>query len=95
MNAWKPVDRIADWLVDELSARAQLRLGVLLVVFSLPFLVYGFWTEEPFLVYQMSALALLLTGIGIVVGAEVLEQTENTGADVDDIHAATCPSCGK
>lgn len=75
-NAWSPIDRIADWLVDELDARAQLRFGVLLVLASIPLFVYSIWTEEPLLVYLMSAAALTLTGLGIVVGAEVLEVQE-------------------
>lgn len=91
---WRPVDKVADWLVHELSARAQLRLGVLLFVFSIPFLIYGFWTEEPFLVYQMSALALLLTGIGIVVGAEVLEQTEDASDAAEEVRDK-CTHCGR
>ena len=93
MNLWRPVDAIADWLLHSLGARQQLRLGVLLTLGSIPFLVYGFWTDEPFLVYQMSALALLLTGIGIVVGAQVLEQTEDTEAGVADLADAVCPRC--
>lgn len=87
---WGPVDAVADWLLHSLTARAQLRFGVLLTLGSVPFLVWGFWTNEPFLVYQMSALALLLTGVGIVIGAQVLEQTEEPVATAP----SPCPNCG-
>lgn len=71
------LDRIADWLVHELDARAQLRFGVALCIVSLPLAVYGPFSGEPLFVYEMSAAAITLTGIGIVLSAEVLEQTED------------------
>lgn len=70
----KLLDRIADWLQDVLGARAQLRLGVALVLLSLPLYVYLPFSGEPPLIYLMSALALTLSGISIVVAAEVLDR---------------------
>lgn len=70
------LDKMADWLIDELDARAQLRAGVALVLVSIPLYVYAPWSGEPPLIYLMSAAALTLTGVSIVLGAEVLEQTE-------------------
>lgn len=78
-----PLDRLADWLGDHLSPAAQLRVGILSVLTSVPFYVLLFWTGEPKAVFLMSALALTLTGIAFVVGAEVLiaqqEQDEEQG----------------
>jgi hypothetical protein len=71
------LDAIADWLMDVLSARVQLRAGVLLVLLSIPLFVYAPFSGEPLLIYLMSALAISLTGVSIVLGAEVLEQTED------------------
>ncbi len=71
---WKPIDGIADWLRHSLGVQAQLRLGVLMVLGALPLMIYGFFTSEPFFVYQMSALALLFSGIGVVVTAETLKE---------------------
>lgn len=73
------LDRIADWLMDVLSARVQLRAGVALVLLSIPLFVYAPFSGEPLLIYLMSAFALTLTGVSIVLGAEVLEQTEDPG----------------
>lgn len=88
----RATDAIADWLVHELDARAQLRFGVWLVLGSLPLYVYVLWSHEPPLIYLMSAAALTLTGIGTVVSAEVLEQTE--GAEGSAEHAADhCSGC--
>lgn len=85
MNLWKPIDAIADWIVHELDARAQMRAGVLLALLSLPVLVAGLWSTEPFMIYEMSALALTLTGIGIVLNCEILEiqekQEQESNAD--------------
>lgn len=47
---WRLVDGIADWLRHSLGAQAQLRLGVLMVLGSLPLAVYGPWSGEPFLI---------------------------------------------
>jgi len=75
------LDRIADWLIHELDARAQLRMGVALCLLSLPLYAYAPFSGEPMLIYLMSAGALTLTGVGIVLGGEVLEQTETTDED--------------
>lgn len=70
------IDAVADWLRDGLGARAQLRLGVLLTFGTLPMYAWLPFSGEPPAVYAMSTAALTLSGIGIVVGAEVLEKNE-------------------
>lgn len=59
-----------------MTAQNQLRLGILAVLFSIPLAVYGFFfTDEPLLIFQMSAGALMLSGICIVVtGVQSLTQ---------------------
>lgn len=83
------LDWIAAWLIDVLPARSQLHLGVALSLASLPLYVYCPFSGEPPLIYLMSAAALTLTGIGIVLGAEVLEQTEDTGTLCSQCRAQT------
>lgn len=68
------LDAIGDWLRHTFGVQAQLRMGVLMVLASLPLIVHGFFTSEPFLVYEMSAFALLFAGIGVVVTAETLAE---------------------
>lgn len=80
MSPWRPVDAIANWLGSKLTAKAQLRMGILLVIGSLPLYVYAPFSGEPVFIYTMSAAALTLTGIGIVVTAQVLlHQKERDG----------------
>jgi hypothetical protein len=47
----------------------QRRIGVIMCLLSLPLFVVGFFVNEPFLVYQMSAGALLFAGLSTVVAA--------------------------
>jgi Mn2+/Fe2+ NRAMP family transporter len=71
------LDRIAQWLHDSLSARARLRFGILTVISSIPWTILSVvFTDEPANVLIMSGAALFLTGITIVVAAEVLERDE-------------------
>ena len=77
----RPLDWMAEWLGDHLSPQAQLRVGIGCVLASLPF--YAYWPvsgEKPG-VYFMSALALSLSGIAFVVGAEVLMAQEKQDAE--------------
>lgn len=68
---------MADWLRDSLSARARLRFGILTVLVSIPWTIGAiFLTDEPANVILMSGCALVLTGITIVLAAEVMEQGE-------------------
>ena len=71
---WRPIDWLAEWLAESFEPRNQLRLGILLLLGSLPLLLWTLRTNEPKLIFFMSALALTLTGITIVFAAEVLER---------------------
>lgn len=65
--------RFIDWLGDLVASRCtpkvQRRIGVVMCLLSLPLFAIGFFVNEPFLVYQMSAGALLFGGLSTVVAA--------------------------
>lgn len=63
------IDRLGDWVASYCTPRVQRRIGVLMCLLSLPLFVFGFFVNEPFLVYQMSAGALLFGGLSTVVAA--------------------------
>lgn len=70
-------DKIADFLREELGARAQLRIGVWFTLLSVVWTIVALWqTDEPINVLAMSGVALIATGVGIVIGAQVLERQD-------------------
>ena len=73
-----PMFRTIDWLADKVASgctpRMQRRIGVVMCLLSLPLFVFGFFVNEPFLVYQMSAMALLFGGLSTVVAAVPSEE---------------------
>ena len=69
---WRPIDSIGRWLGERLGAQNQLRLGIVCFLASIPFYGYMPFSGEPAGVYLMSALALTLTGVGLVIGAQIL-----------------------
>ena len=70
--------RVIDWLGDQTARyctpKVQRRIGVVMCLLSLPLFVGGFFVNEPFLVYQMSAGALLFGGLSTVVAAVPSEE---------------------
>lgn len=86
MNAWKPIDRQADWLRNQVDAEWQLRIGVLLTWISVPFYPYIAIADEPPAVLFLSVLAATLGGLSLVIGAQVLVNQEG------DSHCDGC-SC--
>lgn len=94
VNIWRPIDAIADWIRNTLGVQPQMRMGVLMVLAALPLLAYGFFTDEPFLVFQMSAAALLFAGIGVVVTAETLAEVAQDVDELEDDHEK-CSACGQ
>lgn len=76
---WRPIDRLATWLRHSLGYQAQLRLGIVIVLASLPLYLYAPFSGEPPLIYLMSAGALTLSGIGIVVAAEAAKEASKEG----------------
>lgn len=73
---WWPIDALGRWLGQVFDAQNQLRLGILCVLGSLPLAAYGPLSGEPVLIYEMSAIALTLTGIGLVLTAVLLLNQE-------------------
>ena len=63
------IDRLGDWVALYCTPKVQRRIGVVMCLLSLPLFVFGFFVDEPFLVYQMSAGALLFGGLSTVVAA--------------------------
>ena len=63
------IDRLGDWVASYCTPKVQRRIGVMMCLLSLPLFVFGFFVDEPFLVYQMSAGALLFGGLSTVVAA--------------------------
>lgn len=73
----KWLDKLGEWILEHLDARAQLRVGVLFTISSIPFYVYMPFSGEQVGIYLMSALALSGSGLGFIVGAEVLVKQED------------------
>ena len=70
--------RTIDWMADKVASgctpKMQRRIGVVMCLLSLPLFLVGFFVNEPFLVYQMSAMALLFGGLSTVVAAVPSEE---------------------
>lgn len=73
---WWPIDLLGRWLGRVLNAQNQLRLGILCFLASLPLAAYGPFSGEPVLIYEMSAIALTLAGVGLVLTAVLLLNQE-------------------
>lgn len=76
---WKWIDAIGDWLLNELDARIQLRIGVIMTLASLPFYPYMFFSGEPPVIYFLSVVATTLTGLTLIIGAQALVHLEDAG----------------
>lgn len=74
----RALDRIAYWLRDGFGPQAQLRMGICLVLLSLPFYAYLPFSGEPPVIYFLSVAALTMTGITIVVAAENLDDESDS-----------------
>ena len=70
------IDWIGDWVAAYCTPLVQRRIGVVMCLISLPLFVFGFFVDEPFLVYQMSAGALLFGGLSTVVAAVPSEEPQ-------------------
>lgn len=84
MNIWKYVDIHADWLRRVFTPQRQMRMGVLMIWLAIPLCFFVFWTDEPPLVYEMSALALLVGGLGFVITAVLAVENAETPGGLGD-----------
>lgn len=73
---WKFLDVQANWIRKVFDCTAQMRLGVIMCDIGLVLCLFVFWTDEPPIIFEMSALAILFAGIGTVVTAKLAEDTE-------------------
>lgn len=81
---WKPLDSVAEWVQYKVSTRVQQRICVLAIATSLPLMVWGPFSGEQFLIYEMSAWALTLTGLGWLAGLQATRAVEDTVEEGDD-----------
>jgi hypothetical protein len=86
---WWPFDIQGEWIRRIFDPQGQIRLGVVMTDLGLILCFSVVKTSEPPLIFEMSALALLFGGIGVVVTAVLAKVTEETS---DDVQA--CEQCG-
>lgn len=79
MNVWRPVDAIAQWILDNFTPRNQLRLGVIMVLIGVAYFAYMPFADEQPAIYTMSAFALIFAGVATVCAVETL--IEQKGPD--------------
>lgn len=81
---WRPVDLAGRAFVEWWKPVRQLRTGVLAIAGGIVIAAVGPMVDEPPLVYQMSAMALILGGAGIAVTA-VLALKQDPDSSEDDL----------
>ena len=75
-SLWRPIDWLGEWLGKRFPARNQMRLGIVLLLATIPLYGLAQQTKEPVGVFIMSAAALSFTGLGLVFTASVLLRQE-------------------
>lgn len=68
------LDRLGDWVAAWCTPAVQRKLGVLMCLISVPLMAWGPFSGEQFLIYEMSAGAILFTGISTIVAAVPSEE---------------------
>lgn len=81
---WVPIDRLGHWLATAWTPRLQVRTGTLCTLGGFVLAFYGPWSGEQVLIYEMSAIALVLAGLGILVTA-VLAVKEDPDSDPEEL----------
>lgn len=82
---WKPVDWLGYKLAKWWTPQLQVRTGTVLTILGVLLLVYTPLSGEPPLIYFMSALALIIGGLSVLVTAvlAVAEDPDMTSDDLD------------
>lgn len=84
MSLWKPIDwlgyEIAKWWTPQL----QVRTGVVMTLVGIVLLPVGPFSGEPPLIYYMSAFALIVGGMSVLITA-VLAIKEDDKASEEDL----------
>lgn len=81
---WRPIDWLGHKLAVGWTPKLQVRTGTVLTIAGVALMPYGFVAGEPFLVYEMSAVALVLGGLGVLVTA-VLAVKEDPDSSTDEL----------
>jgi hypothetical protein len=76
---WKPIDAIAEWVQNGVDVEVQQRLAVLVILISVPLMCWGPFSGEQLLIYEMSAVALTLTGITWLASLVAAKKAEEAG----------------
>lgn len=84
MKIWNPIDRLGHWLAVGWTPRLQVRTGTLCTLGGIAVAAYGPFSGEPIFIFEMSAIALILAGMGILVTA-VLAVKEDPDSDTEDL----------
>lgn len=84
MNLIKPIDKLGYILATWWTPKLQVRTGTLLTILGVLLIPYGIFTGEPLLIYEMSALALVIGGLGVLVTA-VLAVEEDPNSKKEDL----------
>lgn len=84
MNIWHPIDVIGYKIATVWTPPWQVRTGVVLTLGGVVLIPYVFLSGEPPVIYLMSAGALILGGLGVVVTA-VLAVREDPDSSTDDL----------
>lgn len=83
----RPFRAQARSIAAALDGEAQMALGSVCVDTSIPLFVVGFFVEEPFLVYQMSAAAIFWTGLAFIAGGQAVLESEKATEKEGEVEA--------
>lgn len=78
MNMWAPIDWLASFIQDRISTAQEQRIAVLSILLGLCLVVYGPFTSEPPVIYQMSAGALWIGGFSWLGALQAKKAVEDS-----------------
>jgi hypothetical protein len=84
VNVWRPIEWVGYALARWWTPKLQVRTGSLATLAGIALVPLVFISGEPPLIYLMSAVALILGGMGVLVTAvlAVKEDPETTEEDI-------------
>lgn len=75
---WAPIDWLADKLQHGIDTEVQERIAIIVIGLSLIIGAYGPFSGEPIFIYEMSSLALTLSGITWLAGLQAKKASEES-----------------
>lgn len=75
---WGLLGRQAEWLQNVLDTELQQRIALLCIYISIPLALYGPFSDEQLVIYEMSAAALTLTGLGWLSSLQAKRAVEDS-----------------